>query len=111
MNSVCIAIILVLAFIALDVLFGVVNAALKHELDSGKMREGLTHKMGELLFLILGILFNYASDTLHIAENIPFIQGFAVPLIVMELFSLLEIVKSMNPDLASMPIFKYLKDK
>ena len=44
----------------LDVITGTVNAWIKKEIDSAKLRKGLAKKMGELTVILMGELFVYA---------------------------------------------------
>lgn len=49
------ALIVMMVFIALDVVSGVIDAIIKHELESTKLKEGLYHKLLELLLVAAGI--------------------------------------------------------
>ena len=111
MSTQVIAIGLALCFMALDVLLGVINAAAHNELDSSRMREGLMHKGGEIALLAVGALLQYASSAIELGFDVPLVEGVAVPLILMEVFSVLEIIKRMNPELSELPIFKSLNSK
>ena len=53
-----IAILLPLILIVIDILTGVINAWIKGELDSSKMREGIGHKFAECVFISVGILLD-----------------------------------------------------
>ena len=99
--------------IVCDVVFGMAAAAKNGEFDSSKVRQGLWHKTGELALVMLSMVI----DALILAGiEVPFEipQGGAIiavtlGLIVMEISSLLEIAIKLNDQLASLPIFSFLK--
>lgn len=99
--------------IVCDVVFGMAAAAKNGEFDSSKVRQGLWHKTGELALVMLSMVI----DALILAGiEVPFEipQGGAIiavtlGLIVMEISSLLEIALKLNDQLASLPIFSFLK--
>ena len=49
--------------IVLDVLTGVIIAWKNNDFKSAKMREGLSKKFGELVYILIGILAKFALDT------------------------------------------------
>ncbi len=99
--------------IVFDVVFGMAAAAKNSEFDSAKVRQGLWHKTGELVLILLAMVI----DTLILAGiTVPFdipdgsaVIGLCIGLIVMEGASLLEIAAKLNENLAKLPIFNILK--
>lgn len=97
--------ILVSLFIALDVLTGVLQAAMNKEIDSTIMRQGLFRKSAEVLIVIITIAINFAAQYIDFGANVPLIECMCAYLIVMELSSILENIIKINPDLADNPLF------
>lgn len=100
----------VLIFIMADMIFGIINACVHHEFSSTKLREGLMHKMGELLLILVGVVMDglvFAGIDLGISG--PVLGVILASIIIMELGSLLEIAAKLNPDLQKYQIFKLLQ--
>ena len=70
---------------AFDILTGVIGAWKTGHLKSYKMREGLSHKAGELCILLIGELFSYGLQLSQI-----FMVGISFYVILMELISIAE---------------------
>lgn len=68
----------------IDVLTGYINAKIKHEDKSSVMRQGLGHKVGELAYIVVGVLIGEAFNFKMIPNFI------SIYIIVMELLSILE---------------------
>lgn len=108
MNSQLLITLIVFAFIVFDVIVGLANAYLKHELSSSKMREGLQHKAGEIFLMLL-------ADGCYFAMTIPPFDKLGIPadivnlvsvfLVLMELMSIVENICKLNPDLPIAKIF------
>lgn len=106
------ALILILA----DVIFGIVNSCMHHEFSSTRLREGLMHKMGELVLVIIGVIIDgliFAGIDLSafgIANPIngPILGFILAGIVVMEVGSLMEIAANMNPSLQELKVFKLL---
>lgn len=77
-------IILPLILMALDVISGYVNAAIKKETSSSVMRKGLGHKFAEIVYIALGLLISLAFGVKQIEYFI------SIYIIVMEVISILE---------------------
>lgn len=107
-QQVQIALMAMLILTAADILFGLINAIASKSFSSSKMREGIKHKATSFGLVLVGIVF----DAL-VSSNIPII-GFDAPVLmlacaylcVMELASLLETFKVMNPQLAGSKVLK-----
>ena len=102
--------ILVGVAIALDVLSGFLGAWFRGEISSAKMRVGAMHKIGEVLIVVLCVYVDYAQGFLGLSVTIPTLKASTVYLVGMELFSIAENIKRMNPDLCAAPVFKRLKE-
>lgn len=87
------------ALMLIDFFSGLLNAWVKHEIKSSKMREGLAKKCGESLVLVIGELFT-------IAIEMPpyFIVALSAYIIIMELISICE-----NLDKLGVPIPNWVK--
>lgn len=93
------AVLLPAILMGLDYLTGTVNAWVKGELDSSKMRKGLGKKLGEVAAILIGEMFvcAFALPTL-VASAI------SIYIIVMELISICE-----NLEKLGVPIPKFIK--
>ena len=84
---------------AIDFITGYLGAWIKNEVISSRMREGLVKKVGEILILLIGKLFEYGmSLPMYIMDAISFY------IIIMELISIME-----NLDKIGVPIPKFVK--
>lgn len=88
--------------IIMDIVCGVVAALRNKELSSYIAREGMYNKIGEVMFLIIGIIANEVLaippfDTLGISPSIAYLV--AVYIAWAELVSILENICKINPDL------------
>lgn len=85
---------------ALDIITGYYNAWEKHKVSSSKMRDGLGKKLGELVYIVVGILIAFAF-------GIKMIEYFiSIYVIYMEIISLLENCKKLG-----VPMLPTLLDK
>ena len=91
--------ILPLILMGFDVLTGFLNAWIRHEVKSAKLRAGLSKKVGELSILVIGELFSYA---LRLPSEV--MKFLAFYIIFMELTSIIE-----NLDKLGVPIPKSIK--
>lgn len=105
-------IVMALALIVLDVVTGFTNAALKHEISSSKMREGLQHKLGSI-FLILAADFVDAAllGGMNLGYDAPVLTATCIYIAVMEVMSIIENICLLNPELADNPILRLVKNK
>lgn len=83
----------------IDFLTGLINAWIKNEIKSSKMREGLGKKCGETVVLIIGQMF-----TVAISLPAYFLIGLSGYIILMELISICE-----NLDKLGVPIPNWIK--
>lgn len=90
--------------IALDMIIGLLGAALRHEVKSSKMRVGVMHKIAEVgLVVVADVLDGMIMGGLRfgVAPVLPATAGF---LTLMELLSICENCVAMNPDFADIPL-------
>lgn len=87
------------AFIVLDFITGLVKAFSGGGFKSSIMRQGLFHKVGELLCVALGILIQYAEGYLDLGINLPVAAAICTYIVLMEIGSAVENIGAINPDL------------
>lgn len=81
-----------------DVLTGFINAWIKREIKSAKLRAGLGKKVGEIAILVIGEFFSFA---LKIPPEV--MKGLSFYIILMEAISIFE-----NLDRLGVPIPKFI---
>lgn len=102
------AVSLVLAAIALDCLSGVAKGASKKELSSSKMRQGLWHKAGELLVLVLAVLLEVGSAHLDLGFSVPLVIPACAYLVLNEALSVAENICELSPELRDSKVMRLL---
>ena len=91
--------IITFAFIVLDFLSGIIKAFATNGFASTKMREGLFHKIGLLLCLVLGYMIDFAQGYLDLGVTVPVAAAICVYITMMEIASIIENACKINPDL------------
>ena len=86
--------ILPMILMCIDIATGFINAWIRKEVSSSRLRSGLGKKIGEVSILIIGELFTYA---LRLPKNM--MKFFAAYIILMEIISIIE-----NLDKLGIPI-------
>lgn len=107
-------VILVVAFICLDIITGLLKAVYEKNLESECIRKGLIHKIGEILAVAVAFLIEYSQTViLSINFDIPIVKGVCIYIILMEILSVLENICVINPQLRKVfsPYLKKLKEK
>lgn len=101
-----------LVFIALDVVTGYSQAVANHCVSSVVMRRGFWHKMA-LVFAMLaaGLADMAAAVEIDLGFSVPIFEAACGYVMVMELMSILENVRKMNPDLANSKLLRLLTPK
>lgn len=92
--------IIVLIFIAFDVLTGWLKALATGTTDSSIMRQGLFHKLGEIVAIIFGYICEYTLPYIGVDVSVPFAVAIGTYIVLMETASIVENVAVMNPKLA-----------
>ncbi len=90
---------IVFAFILLDFVTGLIKAFATSSFSSTKMREGLFHKSGLILVILLGVLVDYAQGYLELGLTLPVAGSVCTYISLMETGSILENVCEINPQL------------
>lgn len=91
--------IVVALFISLDFLTGLIKAFKEKIYTSQDMREGLFHKSGSALCVLLGILIDYAQKYFDLGVNIPVTTAICSYIILMECGSIIENLGKINPNI------------
>lgn len=86
-------------FILLDMVTGIINAFKNKRYTSTVMREGLFHKCGSVLCVVLGVLVDYAQTWLDLGVTIPLTTTICTYIVLMEVGSIVENICSINPDI------------
>ena len=85
---------------AIDILTGYLSAWKMKEIKSQKMRDGVSKKVAEICYIVIGFILRFATGATTIAYFI------SVYIMYMELVSVLE-----NADKLGVPIPKFISDK
>lgn len=92
--------IIVFAFIVADIATGLIKAVATHSYSSSVMRQGLFHKLGEIVCMVFGVLCDYALPLIGIKIPLSVAQSVSIYIIIMEIGSVVENIGVLNPDLA-----------
>ena len=87
------------AFIALDMVTGLVKAFKRKEFTSSVMREGLFHKIGSVICVAFATLIDYAQGYLDLGVTVPLTVGVCTYIVLMEIGSIIENVTIINPNI------------
>lgn len=100
-------------FILFDILTGIIKALYKEGLNSVYLRQGLFHKLSEVIATVGAGLLEYGSRYIELGVEIPVLNIVAIYICVMELVSILENLAEVNPKLANLfkPYLEKLKEK
>lgn len=93
------AVMLPIALMGLDIITGLVNAWIKQEVLSSKLRKGLGKKLGEIAAIIIGEMFIVAFGMSTMVAD-----GISLYIIIMELISICE-----NLEKLGVPIPKFIR--
>lgn len=86
-----------LGFIIFDIITGVVKALYSEGLNSTILRQGLFHKLSEIMAVGGAWLLEYALDYINLGVDLPMLNIVAVYICVMELVSVIENLCFINP--------------
>lgn len=100
-------------FILFDILTGIIKALYKEGLNSIYLRQGLFHKLSEVIATVGAGLLEYGARYIDLGIEVPVLSIVAVYICVMELVSILENLAEVNPHLAKLfkPYLEKLKEK
>lgn len=91
--------VLVLAFIALDVVLGTCTAWSKGEISSKKARQGVMHKTGFIGAMLLCNLIDVAQGIADFGYHVPVTVLCAMMIVTCEVMSICEHIQEINPDI------------
>lgn len=94
-----VGLIIALCFIAFDIISGVVGALKEGNYQSSKMREGLFHKIGEIMAILFSYGCEYAFPYIGITVAIPVCSSVLVYITIMETGSIIENLTVISPEL------------
>jgi phage-related holin len=90
--------------IVFDVVLGLIGAALRHEVQSSKMRKGIQHKLGECGLLVAAdIIDGIIAGGFQLGIS-PVLISTAAFIAIMEVFSICENCIKLNPDFVDIPL-------
>lgn len=92
---------IVAAFVAMDLVTGVMQAVANKTLDSTKMRAGLWHKCGFIMAIILAALVEWAMQFIDLGFTLPLFVPVCAFIILTEVVSIFENVCKLSPELAN----------
>ena len=99
--------IIVLGFIAFDVVTGLIKAGYNGNYNSAIMRQGGFHKSMEVMAMAVAYFVEYAIVYINIGVDVP--AAVTVYICIMELISILENICAVNPQMCA--LFKPYLDK
>lgn len=106
-------IVFAVVFIVLDVVCGILTGFLKKQLSSKKSREGVQHKTGLVLVVILGIVCHLAQQFIDLGIHVPLLTLVCSYVIFTEIISICENIGELNPGLKTtkfMQLFAFAYD-
>lgn len=101
------AYIITAAFIALDMITGIIKALKNRNFTSTVMREGLFHKAGSVVVVAFGVLVDYAQGFIDLGVSVPVATSVCVYVSLMEVGSIAENLCEINPALLPDKIKSY----
>lgn len=87
------------AFVALDFITGMIKAFGTKSFTSTKMRQGLYHKVGLVLCVVLGVLIDCAQAYFDLGISLPVAATICFYIVLMEISSIAENILEINPEL------------
>ena len=94
-------------FILMDLITGIVKALMKKEFTSTIMREGLYHKAGTILCIVLGVMTDYAQAYLDLGVTVPVTLAICGYVCLMEIGSIIENICAINPEIMPEKLMLY----
>lgn len=91
---------IVLIFISFDILFGLLQALTNQTFQSSCMRQGLFHKLGEILCYLFGVVCDVTLPLVDIFVPFSLASAITIYIVVMEIGSILENLSKVSPVMA-----------
>lgn len=100
-------------FILFDIGTGIIKAVYHGDINSTALRQGLFHKLSEIVAIAGSGLLEYGMEYVNLGVKLPLVGVVATYLCVTELISILENLSDVNPVLAKFfkPYLEKLRDK
>lgn len=96
-------------FIAMDCVTGVLKAFKNKTFSSSIMREGLFHKLGSILAIVLGLLADYAQTIIDLGFSVPIAIPICIYIVTMEIGSIIENISAINPQIISEKLSQFFQ--
>nr|UWD60654.1 MAG: holin family protein [Bacteriophage sp.] len=93
----------------IDYVTGVVNAIMRGELSSERMRQGLGHKFTYLVVISVALIVEYGSDYIDLGIELPVFIPVCAGICLIEITSITENCTKINPELSSSNILNIFK--
>lgn len=93
----------------IDYVTGVVNAIMRNELSSEKMRRGLGHKFTYLAIICVALIVEYGSDYISLRIELPVFLPVCAGICLIEITSIMENCVKINPELSKSNILNIFK--
>ena len=100
---------IVLIFISFDILFGLLQALTNQDFKSSVMRQGLFHKLGEILCYLFGVVCDATLPLVDIMVPFSLASAITIYIVVMEIGSILENLSKVSPVMAKYLGFMFEK--
>ena len=91
---------IVLIFISFDILFGLLQALTNQTFQSSMMRQGLFHKLGEILCYLFGVVCDATLPMINILVPFSLANAITIYIVIMEIGSILENLSKVSPVMA-----------
>lgn len=92
---------IVFLLVLIDFVTGVVNAIMRGELSSEKMRKGLGRKFTYLAIICVALIVEYGSDYIDLGIELPVFIPVCVGICLIEITSIMENCVTINPELSN----------
>ena len=92
---------IVFLLVLIDYITGVVNAIMRGELSSERMRQGLCHKFAYLAVICVALIVEYGSDYINLGIELPVFIPVCAGICLIEITSIMENCVKINPELSN----------
>lgn len=101
-------IVVTIALIMCDCITGIINASLKGELSSKKLKQGLLKKFVYIILMFVCWLIDFASLRANLGFIVPMFASVTCGIILVEVTSIFENCCAINPDIKNSHIFEII---
>lgn len=91
---------IVFLLVLIDYVTGIVNAVMRGELSSERMRQGLGHKFAYLAVICVALIVEYGSAYINLGIEMPVFIPICVGVCLIEITSIMENCIKINPELS-----------